>query len=423
MKRLLYCLLGLGLIACASFQTSAQDGKLPDGSVLRALARKALGGPIAMSPITQVGFDGKENKAPAAPAVNFDAPPARPWKLYGGLDALFLQPHFTSNPALTDTISSSTTNATIPTQGISTSNSTTTTADFDYQGSVSPRIWIGFQNADGIGVRGRWFHFDQRSRDVSSTSTASGSFLPPITSFNSTTAASAVGGISNGGTNSANGTISGTGSVLTASSRLLVDAWDVEATFAIQRGNCSFLFSGGGRYLHTAQSYGAVLPGVFRTDIGATGVLVDRDLTEEAVLSRRTFTGGGPTVALDAMHRLGQSNLSLFGAGRASLLYGHTRQSVQTNTFFYDEDFDAAGNVVQVDTTTVTTSSATSGNRLLSVLELELGLEWTRPIGRGAEFVLRPAAVAQLYLDGGNASSASGNFGLYGFLLSGGIRY
>jgi hypothetical protein len=57
------------------------------------------------------------------------------------------------------------------------------------------------------------------------------------------------------------------------------------------------------------------------------------------------------------------------------------------------------------------------------VLELELGLEWTRPIGRGAEFVLRPAAVAQLYLDGGNASSASGNFGLYGFLLSGGIRY
>jgi hypothetical protein len=240
--------------------------------------------------------------------------------------------------------------------------------------------------------------------------------LAPNIDLSFTTASTPIGGLNNGQPVifPATGAVIATGIVLTASSRLLVDTWDAEATFATQWGNCGFLISGGGRYLHTAQIYEATAPGMFVTIPGAPGV---RTFTDASVLSRRTFTGGGPTVALDALHRLGQSHLSLFGSGRASLLYGCSRQSIETTRFQILET-----PTVSLQQTSISNVS-NSGSRLLSVLELELGLEWTRPIGRGAEFVFRPAAVAQLYLDGGNASSNSGNFGLYGGMLSGGFRY
>src|SRR5262245_11963636 len=96
-----------------------------------------------------------------APVNNCDDGCGRDGGLGGGVSALYLRPHFTSNPSLSLTITDSTT----ITDPVTAANTSTTriingTPDFDYDWSVSPRIWIGFQG-ECLGARARWFHFDQ----------------------------------------------------------------------------------------------------------------------------------------------------------------------------------------------------------------------------------------------------------------------
>src|SRR5438105_8307062 len=68
------------------------------------------------------------------------------WHVYGGSDALYLRPHFSSNPALTSLTTNDVTTTTgsgpggLPFATV-TNASSTTVQDFKYDFSVSPRIW------------------------------------------------------------------------------------------------------------------------------------------------------------------------------------------------------------------------------------------------------------------------------------------
>jgi hypothetical protein len=131
------------------------------------------------------------------------------------------------------------------------------------------------------------------------------------------------------------------------------------------------------------------------------------------VASRQTFTGGGMTLGIDGVRSLGESCFSLYGSARGAVLFGKGRQETTASI----TDIDATG--VRTDSATITKSG---GFDILSVLELEAGVQWTKCVGN-CELFLRPSVVSQVYYDGGSSTSRSGDFGLFGGALSAGFKF
>ncbi len=116
-----------------------------------SLADSAPGTAKAASPVIAPyqpmvdGSHGQNNCAPCVPADCCDTGCGR-GGLVGGISALYLRPHFTSNPSLSlnsfdsttivDPVTDGSTNTTLVTNG---------NPDFGHDWSFSPRIWIGFQ--------------------------------------------------------------------------------------------------------------------------------------------------------------------------------------------------------------------------------------------------------------------------------------
>src|SRR5581483_9181150 len=122
---------------------------------------------------------------------------------------------------------------------------------------------------------------------------------------------------------------------------------------------------------------------------------------------------------LEAIRKIGDSNFGLFGNSRVGLLFGNRKQVASSSTVLNE----AVANGVAVNTTTVfLANGATSGFGILPIVEMEAGAQWTRCLGN-FELVVRPAAVGQVYFDGGNATGRTGNFGLVGGMLTAGVRY
>ncbi len=187
-------------------------------------------------------------------------------------------------------------------------------------------------------------------------------------------------------------------------------------------GCWSVIASAGARYLYLEQTYSAFHPAVPRINL-VDGLLVDRDFQQDVLLSRQTFTGAGPTLGLEIMRGMRESRCSLYASGRGSVLFGRGRQQASLNQFFLDEDFDDAGNVIQVDTSTVVSNADARGWDVLTIGEIELGAQFHMTKGNSQIFV-RPALVGMMYWDGGNASNRAGNdFGLVGVSLSAGVGF
>lgn len=343
------------------------------------------------------------------------------WSFVAGVEALFLRPQFTSNPAFTNNQTTSTTAgaAGIPT-GITT-NVQVVTDHFSYDWSVSPRIWVGAEN-DGMGVRASWFHFDQAADRANTITSASG---PGIGVFPATTvtvtATSALGGIT-GQTNglTATGAPIPANDVLSATSGLFLDVWDAEFTMSGRVGGFDLVGSGGVRYAYIEQTYNVFHPGVTTTgaffglgfDPGATTFVSD------TLASRQTFTGAGPTFGMEVIRRMSEGRFGLFANGRGSVLFGRGHQesdlaSVRTTSFTGVAPF-----------TTSTRTRTDSGNwDVLPVLELEVGAQINLGAGDNATLFVRPAFVGQAWFDGGSATSRTGDFGLVGFSLTAGIGF
>jgi hypothetical protein len=275
--------------------------------------------------------------------------------------------------------------------------------DFAHHMEVAPLIWIGVANDDGLGVRGRWWQLSDSSGASIVNRDTSGSTV--------ITSASPLGlSISSPG----NTLSSGSGADLLNFHRDLdLVVWDLEATQSLEVGRCGVLLSGGVRYAHLGQSYAAARS---NSDPGpATDGVIRQDTS--ILLSGHNFNGAGPMASIEVWCPIGESGLSLFGNVRGSVLFGARKEHASTQTVL-------AGTMA--DNTpfnqTSTENATADGDAVLPVVELEIGLEYGRQLGRFFPFV-RTGLVGQNWFGAGNSSSTDGDLGFFGLEASLGVNF
>jgi len=299
------------------------------------------------------------------------------WYPFGRLQAAggvyLMQPYFTSNPAFKITTTSA-------------ANVDHEAPSFDYGLGAAPLVCLIWPGDNGLGIRGRWWYFDQSSH---------------LDAINGTNPASAVTSVAVGGLSlSSPSTVqlqSGVADEFAFSSTLKVLVLDVEATQDVRCADWLFVFGLGGRYAHLSQNYDA-----WQANPGATGGAVVACLH-----AGHNFNGAGPTLSSELVHPLWNTRLSLYGNARASFLYGHQSQHAALETMQNGGSF--------VDSTS-------GGDGLLPVLEFELGVQYTSDMGDWRPFV-RAGLVSQTWFNAGNATSTGGNMGFLGLVTTAGFAF
>jgi hypothetical protein len=348
-----------------------------------------------------------------------------------GAGFYLLQPHFESNPAFWTTQTTSSPFV----SPFRTAATVTERTDFKPHLEIAPQVWLGYVLDNGLGVRARWWHFEENAHAFSLTpvETDANTFLTVVTN--------APLGV--GFTSTANRSLP---DAISYDARLHLDVWDFEATQDVQAGCWSLLFAGGVRHAHMSQNYDALRSrsGTIDTGFGgSTTFTVDSD----TLSSGHSFDGTGPVLALEARRPLGDTGLALFGSARGAILFGSgkqqaTLQSVRIGRnsfpgpipFFMIHGASAVPPVSNFNTVTVNESFA-SWDDVLPVGELELGVEYARNIGPARLFA-QLAFVGQVWWGADDSArsatstffspgsgSADSNLGLIGLSLRTGVDY
>lgn len=309
------------------------------------------------------------------------------WK--AGADALLLAPRFESNPAFFVTRRA--------TRGGLLPLNSQSVEEFSYDLSWSPRVWLSYTTESGIGGRLRWFHFDQDAnpREAVNPPIPPGSPLA-FQSISSTSPLMAIAPqIALPAVNSIQPGPFGIPDRLRFASSLYIDMWDAEAVYSdLRTGNWLFELFGGLRYARIEQHYDAGLQG----------------FPPQFLNSRQTFDGLGPTFGLGGQRGLGDSGFSFYGSGRVSFLFGE------------DEHVSSGLNIGLIpDFTYAFHDNRSQRQRILPVIDLEMGVEGAYPLGN-AELLLRSGVFSQL-LPLGSGANGNGNAGLIGLSLGAGIRF
>jgi hypothetical protein len=253
------------------------------------------------------------------------------------------------------------------------------TSDYTWDLRTSPTAFLGYRTADGLGIRGRWWEFNQNAMEAER---ANGDVLASSRPLNLGIIAPLDGGIF-------------------AESGLSLTVFDLELTHDTTLAGWALTVGLGARYVHTHQEHN-----VFTTNANST--------LAASILSSHNFNGGGPTLSLGARHTV-FGGLVLYGLGRGSVLFGPAEQTAyQAN---------AAGALVAYRIQNQTT--------VLPIVELEAGVEWGMQMGRGRVFV-QTGFVGQTWFGAGSASRSTGfdtfdqsdsNLGLVGFTIRTGVQY
>ena len=147
-----------------------------------------------------------------------------------GAGIYYLQPRFGTNPGVAS---------------FNPANNTSVIQNFDFHGRVAPLVYLGYTLPSGLGIRGQWFTFHDSVNGPSGVpdGVVVGSVTTPVIGNQSLF------------TNLP-------GNVLTTGATLGVTATDLEAIKYLNYCNSSYWISGGVRYAHVGQQYGASLAGV-----------------------------------------------------------------------------------------------------------------------------------------------------------------
>jgi Legionella pneumophila major outer membrane protein precursor len=370
----------------------------------------AAPGQLPPNPIPANGTSPALNPPPGPPADVPISHPAQDWldngnslggSFQAGAGFYLLKPYFSGNAAFT--FKSTTSSTAIP--GSSTSQSLSGEQDFDYGASVSPLLWLGYTGANGLGVRLRWWHFDQGTGLATDNSDTTGATVvtsasPRGISFESPGHILKTPGI---GTDE-----------LAFNTDLKIDSWDFEASQAISAGKWALLVSGGVRYAHLAQDYHA-----YRFNSGVSGsTTYSQD--SAALISGSDFNGAGPTLCLEGKRQIGNTGLALYANARGSLLFGRADQQVDKLTVL------AGTNTSGPFNTQTFTDYPVAQDRVMPVAELEVGAEYapelSGPYSRLHPF-LRAGLVGQTWFGAGNASGPGSNLGLLGMSVTTGVEF
>ncbi len=214
---------------------------------------------------------------------------------------------------------------------------------------VAPLLWLGYIGECGFGGRGRYWYFREGTNVT----------LPPR--FTAETAAPL--GLP---------LIVAPGQTLNVTTKLEIQVADIEALQSFRSCNWDFLISGGVRLARIAQAYNAFI---------ARG-----DGSVATLLSDHSFDGVGPVLAAEIRRPLGATGLFLYGSPRGSLLFGRAGQAALI----------ASQN----------NSGADHRQRSMLIGELEIGLEYGRPIGQSWLFG-QIALMGQDWLGAGSASRST----------------
>lgn len=308
-----------------------------------------------------------------------------------GAGFLLMKPYFASNPAYSTRT------------GIATASPQETTTDFSWIYEPAMAFWLGWSSECGLGIRARYFSFQQDSNTFNtSLNSAQGTtmaILPPSSLSNLA---------GSKGNFASPGIILGFGfgqDLLTFGSSLDISAVDVEATWDLSSCHWGLQLAGGARYLFMGQSYQGVLVNHFA------------NASETQFLSSaHSFNGAGPTAAFQGTYHVGHTGLALFGNVRGSLLLGTARQSASFNQVVTDPNKLVGGSQM------LNPNTFSSRDTIMPVAEVEVGLQYSRTVGRCAPF-FRASALNQTYFDAGNASQSTGNLSLFGVQFSLGVNY
>src|SRR5947208_2413823 len=158
-------------------------------------------------------------------------PPPNAGGLMGGASLYFLKPYINNNTAF------------VTATGIGTATPTTTSSDFDWSYHVAPAVWLGYTSDCGLGVRGRYFIFDESSSGASGSLTA---LEAATTSITPPAGLSPVVGTPPTGFGSPGILLQGGAGqdLLNAGSDLRLQTLDFEATYVWQADHFTLLFSG-----------------------------------------------------------------------------------------------------------------------------------------------------------------------------------
>ena len=333
-----------------------------------------------------------------------------------GASLLLLKPYTQSNTAYTVSSGSTSTN------GSNTSTTgLTSVKSFDWNYSPAAEFWLGYRSNSGFGVRAGYFTFDQSSRNASISETAAQASAGQVISpspFSPTyfpNVGAPVPGRSNFG--SPGFLLNGPGvppnpvgqDNLQFGSRLRVNAIDLEGTFCSRVGNFSFVSGAGARYLSLVQSY----QGQLNNAGGVTG-----DSETQTLNMFHRFTGAGPTISGLATWKVAQSNLSVFGRGRGSMLVG---TNCQTASFAQSVN-DPAGLAGTPGSFNFNSSIPSTADSIMPVVDLELGLNYSWCLWN-AHWNGSASVVDQTYFGAGNASRSDGNLSLFGCQLGLGVNF
>ncbi len=288
---------------------------------------------------------------------------------YAAFEATFLKPHFDNNIGYTTTESDGATFETI------------TDTEFSYDTGFSPRVYFGWKHQDGVGMRFTWWDFDEEADPLTSN--------PPANGFGSITHP-AFGGVDISSTIPTD--------AFSASTSLSTHTIDIEGTKETSFCGWDFGVAGGVRYVELDQTYNAQLSDNTDTLLGE----IDYS---------HSLEGFGPTISISASRPLSQ-RLDLFCKARGSILYGDSESTLTAG-----EDLDL--------TTPFTTNQTTNREDLLSIGEIQVGLNW-QGINRRNRMrtpFFSVALESQIWNGVGNATSEEGSIGFFGLNTSVGFDW
>lgn len=321
--------------------------------------------------------------------------------LVGGAGIYLVQPYFQNNHAFTVANGLS-----IVTTGFGEFNASDKT-DIRHHVDVAPELWIGYIGENGLGGRLRWWYFRQGTDQSIAAPNANGN--PDQTIF---IASAAPLGLQVFAENV------GQDALLSVTSKLQVQVYDLEALQSYQTANWDLLFAGGLRLAHLNQHYNAFANG------GGVAVFGEGIVHSESLVSSHSFHGVGPEVAIEGRRYLGGTGLALYGSLRGALLFGSAKQTASLLVTYTSEPDE---NILATD----------HRDRVLPVAEVEVGVEAGRRVGNSRVFG-QIALVGQEWWGAGSASrdysttffgvpfgSASGDsdFGFFGAAFRLGVNY
>jgi hypothetical protein len=269
----------------------------------------------------------------------------RPSGFYGGGAIIWAKPHMKESFQATSL------------NGL---NNSLTLEPFSFDFASSFRVWLGWQNEDGLGLRARLWQYRHGGNPFTETAA-----FPNFPGASVTTVIFP-----------ASISTQLPGDVLTTTNSLKVSTLDIEATQTLTFGSTEVLGGLGLRYAALEQANAG--------SVSRGGAVV------QSLDWRREFYGLGITASADGRRPITPWGLSAVGSGRAALLYG--QKTLQRTV---------VGDVTPAPMTGPATVGLPNADEVSGIFELGLGLEWRHSAGRLGTVAVQGLYEGQLWTDGG----------------------